>query len=336
MKQLRKRLPAWLCMAALICGILTSAAFASDSEKKSQPDGYVIVSVEAGSIGYGYLLVPTAVPFYEGETAAQVIDRALTENGLSYQASGTLTDGFYLSAIGPGGVLPGGAAQAVSAGAKCQPPKRLGEEMPAIILQNIQPTLEGYYEMDVQTVEDLNDGWTKGENTLSEFDYCPLSGWMTSVNNVFPSDYCSAVLAADGDVLRVQYSMAWGMDIGAGWGDFYPTADKTDLCKLLAQVSGSQQLQADAAVAAAYAAALAVGTTVDASQGAVKEAKELLENAIDEMQTEAEETPVPTGKPSGTAEDTPETGDVSLLFVLLALPAAAVVVALRGAKTKRQ
>lgn len=329
MKQIRSRFLAWLCMAVLLCGITTVSAAADGSA--DEPTGYVVVSVEAATTGYGYLLAPITVPVYEGENAAQVLDRVLTENGFSYKASGTLTASFYLSAIGQGGVLPSGAAEATGAGAECKPPKRLGAELPEIILENIKPTLEGYYEMEVETAEDLNDGWTQGENTIGEFDYCPLSGWMCSVNNVFPSDYLSATSLQDGDVVRVQYTMAWGMDLGAGWGDFFPTANKTELCKALADVNGAddaEEMLADETVAAAYEAAVAAGVTVDAAQETVdaavaslKEAVaayEAAKEAVSPTPTPTEAVAEPTEAPAEPNEETPETGDGQTTLILLA------------------
>ncbi len=329
MKQIGRRFLAWLCMAVLLCGITTMSAAAEGSADERTPAGYVVFSMEAATTGYGYLLAPVTAPFYEGENAAQVLDRVLTENGFSYKAAGTVTAGFYLSAVGPGGVLPSGAAEAFGCGEKCAPPKRLGAELPEIILENIKPTLEAYYEMSVETAADLNDGWTQGENTIGETDYCPLSGWMCSVNNVFPSDYLSATSLKDGDVVRLQYTMAWGMDLGAGWGDFFATADKTVLCKAMADVNSAEdadEMLADEAVAAAYEAAVAAGLTVNAEQTAVDAAAEALKAAIAAYE-EAKETVTPTPAPTEAAtptptpvptETTPETGDGGQMLLVLA------------------
>ncbi len=49
---------------------------------------------------------------------------------------------------------------------------------------------------------------------LAEFDGGPLSGWMYSVNGVFPNHSAGTYILKDGDILRWQYTKDLGKDVG--------------------------------------------------------------------------------------------------------------------------
>ncbi|MEF9922177.1 MAG: DUF4430 domain-containing protein [Anaerovoracaceae bacterium] len=52
---------------------------------------------------------------------------------------------------------------------------------------------------------------------VSEFDYGPGSGWMYSVNGVFPSKGCDKYVLKNGEQIKWRYTTNLGQDIGAGW-----------------------------------------------------------------------------------------------------------------------
>lgn len=56
--------------------------------------------------------------------------------------------------------------------------------------------------------------YVRGINGLSEFDGGPLSGWMYSVNGVFPNYSAGLYTLKAGDVLRWQYTTSLGEDLG--------------------------------------------------------------------------------------------------------------------------
>ena len=57
--------------------------------------------------------------------------------------------------------------------------------------------------------------YIEGIGNLYEFDCGPQSGWMYSVNDVYPGLGCSAYTLADGDVIVFSYTCDLGADLGA-------------------------------------------------------------------------------------------------------------------------
>ena len=59
--------------------------------------------------------------------------------------------------------------------------------------------------------------YIKGIGNIYEFDCGPQSGWMYSVNGVYPGLGCSAYTLADGDVIVFNYTCDLGADLGADY-----------------------------------------------------------------------------------------------------------------------
>ena len=57
--------------------------------------------------------------------------------------------------------------------------------------------------------------YIEGIGNLYEYDCGPQSGWMYSVNGVYPGLGCSAYTLADGDVVVFSYTCDLGADLGA-------------------------------------------------------------------------------------------------------------------------
>ena len=57
--------------------------------------------------------------------------------------------------------------------------------------------------------------YIEGIGNIYEFDCGPQSGWMFSVNDVYPGLGCSAYTLADGDVIVFSYTCDLGADLGA-------------------------------------------------------------------------------------------------------------------------
>ena len=60
-----------------------------------------------------------------------------------------------------------------------------------------------------------NSVYIEGIGNLYEFDCGPQSGWMFSVNGVYPGLGCSGYTLADGDVIVFSYTCDLGADLGA-------------------------------------------------------------------------------------------------------------------------
>lgn len=142
--------------------------------KDGEPIGQATFSLEADTLGLGYLVAPTKVDIYEGENAAYVLDRFLKEHGYSYQSTGSLSTGFYLAHIGKRGLL---------------------KDLPQKIIDK--------YGKDSYNV-----------NSLGEFDFCHKSGWMYSVDGVYPNYGFADCYLNDGAELRIRFTLSYGTDIG--------------------------------------------------------------------------------------------------------------------------
>ena len=59
--------------------------------------------------------------------------------------------------------------------------------------------------------------YVEGINNLYEFDCGELSGWMYSVNGIYPNYGCSSYILKDGDVICWVYTCDLGYDVGGGY-----------------------------------------------------------------------------------------------------------------------
>lgn len=143
----------------------------------------VTVSVEATTVGLGYLVYPTAVTVPGGTDAWTVVQQVLTENGY-----GTSGSGSYLSAIQRSGICSGFFIDS--------------ELMELIMADGMDENGAGLdpqpYSMD----------------SLGEFDFYRWSGWMYSYNGSYPGYGMNVCKPQDGSVIRVRYTLALGKDIG--------------------------------------------------------------------------------------------------------------------------
>ncbi len=170
--------------------------------------GQATVAVEAFTIGGGYIIEPVKVDILEGKNTAQLLEGLLNEKGYSYDKTGTVTNGFYLAGI---------------AGSSLSALPTDGSRIPSVLLDHIGT-------VDTRS----NPNW------LGEFDFTNGSGWMYCVNNIYPNVGFSDYYLSDGDVMRIQFTLALGADIGGsgatgGGSDFYCVADKDRLVALLAE-----------------------------------------------------------------------------------------------------
>lgn len=220
--------------------------------------GQAIFSIEAFSLGEGYIVEPVLTDIYAGDCAAEVLLRVLNRFGFTESYTGSPESGFYLATIKDGTIpnIPVSPANA-----------------PAELVDKLSEwgiTLEDRY----------------SENELGEFDYCYASGWMYCLNNVFPNVGFSDSYLSDGDVVRVQFTVAYGSDIGGGYAmggsdntSFYPVANKDRLSTLIALLNEHGIAVPDSAMAAA--------TAIYASQESVNEAVEALQQLENEYQQNA-------------------------------------------------
>ncbi len=151
--------------------------------------GQIVMSIEGFTIGCGYFMEPTAIDIYRGENLATVLTRTLEKCGWEYTHTGSVTNGFYLASI-IGLNLDGNA---------------IAPDLLAILKKN---NVEIYDESILKNSE--------GKYELSEFKFTHGSGWMYSVNNVYPNYGFADHYPQDGEVVRLQFTVALGSDIGGG------------------------------------------------------------------------------------------------------------------------
>lgn len=218
----------------------------------------VTIAVEAFTAGLGYLVIPTNITLdaegigtlashfkmdadtmHDRMNGAYLVAYALESRGHAVTFDGTLDKTFALSSVSN-----------VDASLW-----NLSDDFRAVLEEN------GY------TIADVVKG-----DTLSEKDIISDSGWMYSVNGEFLEDSLSAYKPQNGDILRVQYTLARGWDIGgAARNNFFERVDRDKLTALIseAHVKGIDATNAMEAIA-----------VVMASQKSIDDAYETLSAAL--------------------------------------------------------
>ncbi|MCK9478585.1 MAG: hypothetical protein M0R40_03670 [Firmicutes bacterium] len=185
--------------------------------------GKSVWCIEKFTIGKGYVIEPVELDILEGENAAYMLDRLINQSDLLYNHGGSLDSGFYLSSI---------------KGTASNPLDLDGAYPPDYLLTALE---ENWYTFDPGNAS---------ENALGEFNYTWASGWMYCANNVFPNVGFADYYPSEDDVLRVQFTLAFGSDIGGssamGWGGdgFYSVANKDRLISAIAKINSSPDKEA--------------------------------------------------------------------------------------------
>ncbi|MEG0664017.1 MAG: hypothetical protein RR483_02835, partial [Clostridia bacterium] len=198
MKNCFKKTIAYIC-AITILVTSTLSVFSAETQSKN-PAGYITMTVEKFTIGQGYHLEPTNVPFYDGEFYSDVLIRVIGDENLKYYPQ----PNFYLTGI------------------------KNADNGKINIPQ---------YILDASTITNENNLGNKDEY-LGEGDYAAETGWFYIVNNVDPYIGMSTCVPKNGDVFRVQLSIfGYGLDLGADYGSpICKMANKDALTKLYAQI----------------------------------------------------------------------------------------------------
>lgn len=247
--------------------------------------GTAIWSIELFTIGCGYLIQPVEMPIYEGETAAEQLVRLLHSNGYVGYYDGTVEASFYLGYIADGTAQNAKYNNYKKSGT-AQSPKKLNisPKIPSLLVPYLEDTMTFY------DPQDYKKNW---EGYLGEFAFTNGSGWMYSVNNIFPNVGFADSYLSDGDVVRVQYTLGYGADIG-GFGamgteipdvdnqptsGYFTVANKDSLNKTICKALNSGHIS-KSNVKKAYQDALTVVSELNASQKKVDSAVKALNNAL--------------------------------------------------------
>lgn len=238
--------------------------------------GKAVFSVDALTLGGGYIIEPTYVDIVEGENGAQTLLRFLDEYGFEYDYTGSAESGFYLS-------------QLISS--ELASIDTTGDSIPEALREALE---QNGYDISART----------DPEQLGEFDYTIGSGWMYAQNNVFLNVGFSDCYLSEGDVIRVQFTLALGADIGGNYvmgdgtsTDYYSVANKDALtariAEINAQMAEDSQYLAKNDLTKAYDDAMTVLTELFSRQEAVDAALAALNGA--EPEPDQPVTPTVTG-----------------------------------------
>lgn len=155
--------------------------------KDNEKSGTVTVIMDASVIGKGTLVSASNVDIFTNDNMASVIVRTLQAKGYSCSYSGSVASGFYLKSVGRSGI-------------------------------------GNNYRIDDGLINEINEfgiSWRgsqespqRNTNSLGEHDYTNGSGWMFLKNGGFIGESASGIDLDDGDIIKIRYTLAYGMDIG--------------------------------------------------------------------------------------------------------------------------
>lgn len=240
------------CLLAIVAAICLFWIFPEQTPAASDS---VIVSVEKSTLGQGFIVEPTAVQLKSGDTAKTVTERVLNSNGIKFKASKENSVGYYLSGIED----PGRG--------KINPPEFLKTQITA---------------QDITITED------KTPDYLSEYDYTKQSGWMYSVDGVFPDHAADAVSLKGGEVIRWQFTLiGYGEDVKTGDTTIAPSErlsgsySREKIYPVLAYIKATEELRGKDDVNTAYGNCVKAVGDLAAGKSNVKSYLGTLNNAAE-------------------------------------------------------
>ena len=266
---------------------------------KGEVTGHAVWSVEAFTVGGGYIVNPVSVPIYEGETSADQLLRLLKNSGYTAYYGGSSSSSFYLAYIADGDKTAK-RFNGYNRGEIPSSPKKLDLKVsiPEILVPHLKKTMT-FFEPD-----DYAENW---EGYLGEFVLTNGSGWMYSVNNVYPNVGFADTYLSDGDVVRVRFTLGYGADIGGygamgtdipnvdnqPTGAYFSVANGDSLTVSVARALASKYKDREN-VASALSAAVKTLEKLNASQSELSAARSKLEKALAAPSSDKADTTLPS------------------------------------------
>ncbi len=188
-----RRIVSAVAAAAVAVSAASFCAFAEDEA----PAGYVYFMADKSTIGQGFTVTPTKVPFFEGDTGLDIVQRAVQ------RAADVLTED-----SGYGAYITAFADEDLEANI----PDAIAEVCPEMTGR----TAEGY---------------------LSAMDYTAESGWTYFVNDEYAMVGIADYVPADGDVMCFEFTVyGYGADLGidnSSWGGAAALKSQTNKAELI-------------------------------------------------------------------------------------------------------
>lgn len=261
--------------------------------------GSAVWCVEGFTLGSGYIIPPTEAPIYEGETSAEQLLRLLSENGFNAYYGGSVKSAFYLAYIADGTRTQQKYNGYQRSAAPTAPRSlNINVSIPSVLSPHLSATMN-YFEPEE---------YAENDGCLGEFIITNGSGWMYCVNNNFPNVGFADTYLSDGDVVRVQFTLGYGADIGgagavggtipgagAQSAGYYSAANKDTLTKAICAARASG-LMSRSNVKSAYDSALAAAEKLNASQSEADSAAAALNRALRNPSSDMQQS---TQAPSG-------------------------------------
>ena len=273
MNKVSKKILSLVLALALVVSTMT-VTFAEANDKVT-----VTVTIERFTIGQGYLLKPTSVEVDKDASVKDVLEKAAQENNIKLNAT-TSSYGYYLESISYADTGVVNIPESISS------------------MPGIDADYGGGYTVhyDAPTNTTVNSRF-EDEQKLGGGSFTDLAGWMYALNNKESDNGMDAQPVADGDVVRVQFSVyAAGADIGfKSWYagiESAKLADKDSLIKKVAELSAKENQDKD------LTEAISVLEKYDATQQEV-------DDALAKLQATDETTEQVTGETTTPAVTTP-------------------------------
>ena len=146
---------------------------------------HAIISVEADSIGLGYIIEPTLVYTEEGKTLASYIKALLSEHGYTTFASGSQNRNYNFNGLYKSGLY-----------------SHFGDLNPELVDYINRNTLNASVDSSNYYTDFIRNGY-----------FTNISTWMFEVNGELHSDSLSNYTLVNKDVLRLRFSLADGADL---------------------------------------------------------------------------------------------------------------------------
>ncbi len=180
-----------------------------EKARQGEKIGTAVWSVEMFTIGLRISRVSPKSKYIRGRDVRSELLRLLNENGYVGYYGGSVSSSFYLAYVADG-TASAARYNNYQRSSSASSPKALGisPTIPSVLVPHLKSTMTFY------DPGDYEKNW-KGH--LGEFVITNGSGWMYSVNNVFPNVGFADTYLSDGDIVRVQFTLGYGADIG-GFG----------------------------------------------------------------------------------------------------------------------
>ena len=205
-------------IAALLFVFMLAALFIPNknvhADTVKQKAGTVVMDVERFTIGQGFYLEPEELPFYEGETVKDVLQRFIGKDKM------VLRGDYYMEGIK-------GADLGIDS-----------VKVPDYISKT---------GINGPTTEEAKAFGNGGDNDLMELDYSANAGWVYLANNVDPVTAINDYKLKDGDVIRMQFTLVLGVDLtGINFNTkevLCVISNKDEAIKEIAKINSSAQKQ---------------------------------------------------------------------------------------------